>query len=163
MNSWNYIYGDYNGWGMNATIAYSSGSTKTWILTGTYGSFLVYTNASQSTMAYGYSFGVTDHSSLNLESGATIEFQIQACDGDPQFYAELGIGEGYSIVGEVSNWSSTQTITIPASSTSTNPTTTPTIPEFPLIAVPLLLSMLSVAIILRLKSKNKMRICSKYA
>jgi hypothetical protein len=113
MSRWNNIDGDNSdGFGMNATIASSSGSTTTWVITST----------------GGYSFAVSGNFNLNFESGATIEFQVQACDGSPQFYAGLGIGEGYFIIGGASNWSNNQTITIPAntpSSATPIPTSSP--------------------------------------
>ena len=61
-------------------------------------------------------------------------------------------GSVYGFDGAESNWSTTQTITIPASSNSTSPT--PTIPEFPSIAILLLLSMLTVAVVLTLKKQR---------
>ena len=58
-----------------------------------------------------------------------------------------------------SGWSNTQTVTIPASSNSALPSstsiTTHAVPEFPLMATPLLLSLLSVAGILGLRKKRR--------
>ena len=93
-----------------------------------------------------------------LDSGR-IDLQVMALIGNeaPTNYEN---GSVYGFDGAESNWSTTQTITIPASSNSTSPT--PTIPEFPSIAILLLLSMLTVAVVLTLKKQRIPRICSKY-
>jgi hypothetical protein len=85
-----------------------------------------------------------------LDSGR-IDLQVMALIGNevPTNYEN---GSVYGFDGAESNWSTTQTITIPASSNSTSPT--PTIPEFPSIAILLLLSMLSVAVVLSLKKQR---------
>jgi hypothetical protein len=157
MNGWSNIEGNIDGFGMNATLASSSGSTTTWVLTGTYDTFLLYSNEGQSsTSVDGYSFV----GYLNLESGATIEFQVQACNGYPEFYAGIGVGEGYSIIGEVSNWSNTQTITIPETSNSAPPSPTPPssyVPEFSWIEVlPILVSTIALAVILKHQKVRKL-------
>ncbi len=125
---WNNIHSYYDGRVMNATLESSSGSTTTWVISGTYGSFLLYgENSSQSTSVNGYSFANSDEIELNFESGATIEFQVQAINGSPQYtdpypyFAE----EQYYIIGGASDWSNTQTIAIPASSASVSPSPTP--------------------------------------
>jgi hypothetical protein len=78
---------------------------------------------------------------------APVQHTMIVIPGHTQF-AVLADGE--------SGYSSTQTIVV----NSTTPSSTPTIPEFPFIAIPLLLSLLSVAIIL---TKRKRRICTKHA
>jgi hypothetical protein len=61
--------------------------------------------------------------------------------------------------GETSGWSNTQTITIPEPSTSTspsqNPTPTPTIPEFHLLTILMLLSIMLAAGLLVYHKKHK--------
>ncbi len=126
MTGWNNIHGYYDGDVMNATLESSSGSTTTWVLTGTYGQFLVYGKNDQSTMVEGYSFEFDDFS-LNFESGATIEFQVQAVYGSAQYADPYPYfdEEQYYIIGGASDWSSTQTIVIPATSASVSPSPTP--------------------------------------
>jgi len=113
MTNWDYVTGSYEGnymnpveAVMNATVESSSGLNTTWVATGTYGEFsLSYENV------YGYSFP-----SFSFESGATIDFQVQALNASPQFELPSyfnGDNEQYSIIGEPSSWSQTQTITIP--------------------------------------------------
>jgi hypothetical protein len=84
------------------------------------------------------------------------DFQVQALIGhiDPivlSYETDFGY---YVFTGQSSDWSNTQTITQPSSSPS--PTSTPTVPEFPMIAIPLFLSLLSAAAILILKKQKNM-------
>jgi hypothetical protein len=150
MTGWNYIEGYYEGDVMNATLERTSGSTTNWVLTGTYGTFPIYVNGSLINTVLGYSFPF-GFQSLNFESGAKIEFQVQASNSSPHYVSTI-LEEHFSIIGETSGWSNTQTVTIPASSTSTSTSPTPIVPEFPsLVILPLLIAMLFVAVILRLK------------
>jgi hypothetical protein len=74
-----------------------------------------------------------------------VDAQVQALIGNVHRY---NIVASWTFNGTESDWSSTQTVTIPASSPS--PTSTSSVPEFPAIALlPLLLSVLSVAVIIR--------------
>jgi len=57
------------------------------------------------------------------------------------------------VIVQESDWSPTQTTTI--IQTSTSPSTTPTVPEFPIITIPLLLSLLSVAIAVIIRVKKQ--------
>jgi len=131
MKSWNFIEGFIGGDPMNATIQQSSGSTTTWALTGTSSTFPIYDNGSFVNTVDGYTFPF-GFEELNFESGAQIEFQVQASNGSP-IYVPTILDEHFSVIGEVSDWSSTQTITIPASfisaSPSPIPTSTPAVPE----------------------------------
>lgn len=69
-----------------------------------------------------------------------IGFQVEALIG---YYNSNNV-----FVGQSSGWSNTQTVNIPASSTS--PTPTLTVPELSrLVIVPLLLSLFSVAVLIR--------------
>ncbi len=109
-------------------------------------------------------YSVVSYPIENYPPNAQIDFSVQAFawNFSAGYYPD---GRYYSLsilVGE-SNWSNTQTLTIPASSTSTSssptssqaPTSTPTAPEFPIIAIPLLLSPLSVAVILSTKKNRR--------
>lgn len=97
----------------------------------------------------------TSESNLRLLWNFTsniLNFQVEALIG----YSYTVIGSEPTFKGTVSDWSPIQTITIPASSVSPNPTSTitptstPTIPELSwLMIVPLLLSMFSVTVVLR--------------
>lgn len=77
MNNWNQIEGFISGDPMNATVQRTSGSTTQWALTGTNNTWPQYENGSIVTTVDGYSFpfGFTE---LDFESGAHIEFQVQA-------------------------------------------------------------------------------------
>ncbi len=88
-----------------------------------------------------------------------LDFQVKAMIGYVHRVLEGGMAP-WIFTGEESDWSNTQTITIPETSTSTspspNPTPTPSIPEFPSWTVPLLLStMLVVAGLLVYHKKHK--------
>ena len=133
MNNWNQIEGFISGDPMNATVQRTSGSTTKWALIGNNNTWPIYENGSVVTTVDGYSFpfGFTE---LDFESGANIEFQVQASSGSPRYVSTI-LSEHFSVVGEISDWSNTQTITIPETSTTTsptpNPTPTPTVQEFP--------------------------------
>jgi len=100
--------------------------------------------------------------SLNgVPAGGQVDFQIQASIGYfTTIVSNSPVGLPYytEFTGESSGWSNTQTITISASSTSSSPTPTlsptatptPTVLELSWLAViPLLLSVFSVAVIVR--------------
>ena len=127
-------------------------------------------------------------STPQLDSASLLDFQVQAVTGFysvtwkpgymPDAPTQFQSGNGYEETtfnpAESSDWSPTQTLTLPASSDSVTqtstpsplaptrvptqaPTSNPAIPEIPIIAIPLFLFPLSVALILRLKkpsSKN---------
>ena len=79
----------------------------------------------------------------SIPYGAAVDFQVQSLIGYVHRYPVIN---SWTFNGTESDWSNTQTITIPNNSTSP----TPTVPEFPAIAiVPLLLSLFSVAVIVR--------------
>jgi hypothetical protein len=93
-------------------------------------------------------------------SSGQVDFQVEAAVGgiyriSPQF------ASGYEFEGVTSGWSNTQTVAIPASSTSASSspasTSTPTVPELSwLVIVTLLLFILSIAVIVRhRKTANK--------
>ena len=76
--------------------------------------------------------------------GDEVDFQVQALTG---YISSQGDGF-YSLAGQSSSWSNTQTITILAPSTSPNPS--PTIPELSWLGViPLMVSILFIAITVR--------------
>jgi hypothetical protein len=86
---------------------------------------------------------------------AVVDFQVEAMSGYVREY-DNPITYRLELVfeGQVSGWSNTQTIAIPETSTSTspspNPTPTPTVPELSWLAIiPLMVSILSVAVIIR--------------
>jgi hypothetical protein len=75
-----------------------------------------------------------------------IDFRVQAMEG-------ILLSSGFT--GQTSSWSNVQTITIPASASSPDPTSTPTVPEFPTLAIlPLFVVLLIVAGIVKLKNPN---------
>lgn len=80
-----------------------------------------------------------------LPPNASIDFQVEALSGYWTRTIEFG---SQHFEAQESGWSSTQTVTIPANSVS--PNSSPTVPEFPVFAIlPLFVSMLSIAVILR--------------
>ena len=81
-----------------------------------------------------------------IPKSGEVGFRVQAMIGHRDRGALQNGFMPYVLVGEESDWSTTQTITIPASS----PSPTPAIPEFPaLMVVPLLLFVLSVVVLVR--------------
>ena len=83
------------------------------------------------------------------------DFQVRALIGyiTVTNYGVSGYTDWLAFHGETSDWSNTQTITIPSTSTSTSPT--PTVPEFPILTiVPLLITILSVAVIIKNRSRK---------
>jgi hypothetical protein len=90
-----------------------------------------------------------------------LDFAVQAVVGyyhNEVFQAipdrPLSLGQRTVFIGETSDWSNTQTISIAdgsvSVSTSPNPTPTPSVPEFSWLAIiPLMVSILSIAIIVR--------------
>jgi len=94
--------------------------------------------------------------------GGQVDFQVSAVVGvNSTFYSIRNVGGVLVGAGQIepavayvssSDWGSTKTVTIPASSVSPSPTSTPTpaIPEFSAITLlPLLFSVFFVAIVLR--------------
>jgi hypothetical protein len=103
-----------------------------------------------------------------------MDFRVQAQTG---YYNETKVYviipgapfSEYTFIGEVSGWSNTQTISIPngsvsvstspnptlSSSPTSNPTPTPSVPEFSgLMILPLIISLLFVAVILKHRHQN---------
>lgn len=98
----------------------------------------------------------------NLPSGGQLDFQAEALIG--YIGRTVGFASWY-FTGQESGWSNTQTVTIPASSVSPNPTSiitptsTPTVPELSwLVIVPLLLSVFFVAVIVRHRKKAQQKL-----
>jgi hypothetical protein len=83
-----------------------------------------------------------------------IDFQVEAVIATSHPFAPHGNTGTWTY--ETSGWSETQTVTIPASSTFASPSPSPTVPEFPtLIILPLLLSVFSVAVLIRHRKAHK--------
>ena len=116
-------------------------------------------NATVSTYYGGY-----DYSLSNVSVGGQIDFRVQAIIGYSTRYNDTPVPgvpvfdptdpnpRHYIFTGEISDWSTTQTVTIPESNTSLTltPTPSPTVPELSwFIVVPLLLSLFSVAMVVR--------------
>ena len=97
------------------------------------------------------SFPLGSYPLTGILGSGQVDLQVIALIGN-EVSTNYENGSVYGFDGAESNWSTTQTITIPASSNSTSPT--PTIPEFPSIAILLLLSMLTVAVVLTLKKQR---------
>jgi hypothetical protein len=83
---------------------------------------------------------------------AQIDFQVKARIGYVQ-YVDEGIA-GLAFRGEESDWSSTQTIDL--SQTPASPSASPAIPELSWLAiVPMLLSLLSIAWVVKHQNSSK--------
>jgi hypothetical protein len=82
---------------------------------------------------------------VQITEGGQVDFQVQAMIGYVHRILQ-GSFAPYYFNGTQSDWSPTQTVTIPASNVSPNPTVTPsptpTVPEFSLWAIPLLLTIM---------------------
>ena len=99
-----------------------------------------------------------------IPEGSQLDFQLEANFGHPSqrwisdhpLYPTAGGGFEPAIAYDTaSEWSNTQTITI-GETASTSPTPTPTVPELSWLAiVPLLLSLLSVAVVIRHRKQVK--------
>jgi hypothetical protein len=79
----------------------------------------------------------------NLQANDQVDFQVEGMIG----YVHRTIGfMSWYFTGESSDWSATHTVTIPSSNVTPNPTVTPlptsTVPEFPSLIIPLLLSIM---------------------
>ena len=98
---------------------------------------------------------------LGSSNSYQLEMQIRAINGYSNYTSSVpqyGIdpNDYPVVVVNASDWSQTQTIEIPASSIM--PTPSPTIPEFPyLTTIPLLLSVLAVALAFRIKKLGYFR------
>jgi hypothetical protein len=102
-----------------------------------------------------YSLGQISMDELNPKG--QVDFQVQAFIGSIHRDAST-FWAPWVFDGESSGWSNTQTITIPetSASASPNPTPTPTVPEFSwYIILPLLASILAVALFLKHRQVNK--------
>lgn len=112
----------------------------------------------------------------NLSYGSQADIQVQAMMGFwiyqqvfPPINPTFPFPYEWTFYGSFGNWSGTQTLnlengaisaSLASTTTTSTPFSTPSIPEFPLIAIPLFLSILSVVIIL---TQKKTRKCSKSA
>ena len=76
---------------------------------------------------------------FQVTDGTQLDFQVEAMIG---YIHRIPINPfaPWFFNGTESGWSNTQTITIPASSTSPSPS--PTVPEFPIWAIPLILTIM---------------------
>ena len=102
-----------------------------------------------------YNLGYT---SQNLPAGDKVDFQVQAMVGsihrvfNPNFTNQLDMYP-YVFTGETSDWSNIRTITIPSSELSP----TPSVPEFSLWTLPLLLSIMAATSGLLVYGKKRKR------
>ena len=103
------------------------------------------------------------HWGINVPFGSLLDFRLQAVRGE----TPIRVLFGYEVLGNVSDWSSVQTTggvavirimpTVSPNPTHT-PTSTPAVPEISwLVIVPLLLSVVSVAVIIRHRKTVKLK------
>jgi hypothetical protein len=88
-------------------------------------------------------------SSLEISSGDTADFQVQAQIWHyvPSDNPNSQFGGGWLFrISDYSDWSNTQTITIPETA-NTSPNPSPTVPEFPLVSAIFLLAVVSVSLV----------------
>jgi hypothetical protein len=113
--------------------------------------FTAPSNTTDTTLTYSLDPNAPPWLDNNLPSGGQLDFQVEALIG--HIGRTVGFASWY-FNGQESGWSNTQTITIPASSSSP----TPAVPELSwLIIVPLLLSVFSVAVIVRHRKTANLR------
>jgi hypothetical protein len=94
------------------------------------------------------------HKSINIPAGGKEDIRVQALIGSIGRNASAFMAP-YTFYGTESDWSPVKTITVPSAS-SISPTPSPTVPELSwLIAVPLLLLGLCVAVIVRHRTTTK--------
>ena len=102
---------------------------------------------------------------MDVPLGGKVDFQVRAGVG----HGIHNVSQiGWEFNGELSGWSPIQTVTIGQTSTSASPspasTSTPSVPELSwLVIVPLLLSVFSVAVMIRHRKQKLQLKCSKYA
>jgi hypothetical protein len=102
-----------------------------------------------------------------IPENGVVDVQVQALFGSYEKHPSGMRGAGFPTYdfifsGESSNWSNTQTVTMP-SSTFTSPSPSPTVPEFPiwLVILPFFISLLSVAVVLRHRKTAKIPVALK--
>jgi len=103
----------------------------------------------------------------DVSSGGQVDFQVQTMIGyvsrvyNPNANGNQLDMYPWEFTGETSSWSPTQTVTIPANSTSAstspNLTSTPTAPEFPSLTIPIIILVLVVVIVSLLLYMKKRR------
>jgi hypothetical protein len=105
--------------------------------------------------------GTVGYYCFDIPAGGKADFQVQAFIGYHNRTTIMGIlGESHRDVftGETSDWSNTQTITIPETSTSTSPTPNPTptssVPEFP-ITLSLVAVLVAVSLLLVISKRRQ--------
>ena len=94
-----------------------------------------------------------------IASGGQVDFRVQVMIGYvhrvPSNVGNPFFNMPWVFEGQTSGWSNTQAITLPAVSSSTSPSPTPTAPEFPWLAIlPLFVSFLLVAVIISRRKPN---------
>jgi hypothetical protein len=102
-----------------------------------------------------YTIGVNTHTFLgtrmiDLKGGDKVDFQVETMSGYIHREATSIPGSGWVFTGETSGWSSTQTVTIPATNSPN-----PTVPEFPITAT--LIVVLAAVSLLLVIGKRKQK------
>jgi hypothetical protein len=80
-----------------------------------------------------------------ISANEQIDFRVQAMEG----YLTSA-----SFTGQTSSWTNIQTITIPETASSPDPTSTPTVPEFPQLGI-LLTFIVTVTLVISTKIKRQ--------
>jgi len=84
---------------------------------------------------------------------AKLDFRVQALIGYYVAYGRSVVIFGYDFYGQESDWSNIQTIAIGETS-STSPNPTPTVPEFPILAILPLFAVIPLITTLFLRKKH---------
>ncbi|HSV48947.1 MAG TPA: hypothetical protein VLH35_01410 [Candidatus Acidoferrales bacterium] len=96
-----------------------------------------------------YTCGFHIPSTKDFSPGDQIDFQVEAMIG---YVVDPGPYDSEVFEGQVSGWSSTQTVTILGASASVSPS--PTVPEYPFMAILPLLGLVPVIVIVLVRKKK---------
>jgi|WetSurMetagenome_2_1015567.scaffolds.fasta_scaffold97460_2 hypothetical protein len=131
------------GYGLYYNIRFKGQYTNSWTELYHAGTYISQQSGQYSTVPFHLSGSypssiIGDLYTLSIPAGATVDFQVQALAGTTT-RGGTQFGSGDKFTGQTSDWSSTQSTTIPTTTISPNPTQSPTpsptIPEFPYIII----------------------------
>ena len=109
------------------------------------------TDANTQSNSSDYTTITIEQSLANYPANGTVDFRVRAMAGGyfPPVLSSM-INLGLNFISKNSSWSDAQTVTIPATSISPSPTSTPAVPELSWLVIgPLLLSVFSVVVMFR--------------
>jgi hypothetical protein len=128
-------HANFHSWGNYAPLYY--------VLPSTYGTYYKASNSDYTLV----SFTVGNYPLEGILASGQVDMQVITKIGN-ELPTNIENGTVYTFDGVTSDWSNTQTITIPASLSSPSPS--PTVPEFSWLGIlPLIISLFSIAILFR--------------